>query len=359
MTNNKSYFLASNSGRGYYSFFDKEIINLDYVYLLKGAPGNGKSELIQNIASSLNESHVNIELIYSSFNINTLDGIINLDKNVGIFDSSFPRSFDNILPKITGEIIDLSKTLDESVIKGKSSNIYSIQTRKETYLEKYSDCIIKARKLHDDLEKYFSNSINIEKAQQLNNQVLNEIFNNTKFLSKESIIKDRFFDSITEKGNVDFIDNLTSSLQNRYFIKGRPGSGKSTLLKQIVEFAVQRGFNVELYHCDFDPESLDLIIIPELSVCAFDSTDPHNYVPQKRGDKIVDTYQSIIDTNADEKYKTEIKEGTKKWELSASKASDYLKEAKVQHNKMVSIYYEAINKDKFHQIKQRLCDKMV
>lgn len=359
MTNNKSYFLASNSGRGYYSFFDKEIINLDYVYLLKGAPGNGKSELIQHIASKLNESHINIELIYSSFNINTLDGVVNLDKNFGIFDASFPHSFDNILTKVTGEIIDLSKILDDKVIKENLENISFIQMQKDNYLEKYSNSIIQARKLHDDLEKYFSNSINIEKAQQLNNQILNEIFNNNEFLSKESILKDRFFDTITEKGNFDFIDNLTSSLQNRYFIKGRPGSGKSTLLKQIVEFAVQRGFNIELYHCDFDPESLDLIIIPELSVCAFDSTDPHNYMPQKKGDKIVDTYQSIIDTNADEKYKTEIEEGTKKWELSACKASNYLKEAKVQHNKIVSIYYEAIKKNEFHQIKQKLGDKMI
>lgn len=353
MTIRNAYFLSSNSGRGHYEYFSNEIKSLDYVYLLKGSPGNGKSQIIEHIANKLNEQKINTELVYSSFNIDTLDGVINLDKNIGVFDASHPNEFENILPKISGEIIDLSEIIDFELLQSDVKYIKEIQKEKEYFLQKYSDSIIKARKLHDDLEKYFSNSINIEKAQKLNDGILKAIFNN-RSLNKQSIVKHRFFDTITEDGNFDLIQKLTGELDLRYFIKGRPGSGKSTLLKQIVAQATSLGFNIELYHCDFDPESLDLVIIPELSICAFDSTAPHNYEPEVSGDYIVDTYQSIIENNIDERYQKEIEEGTKSWEKSADEAYKYLKEAKEIHNNLANLYYHTVDKDKINEITNKL-----
>ncbi|WP_054860951.1 hypothetical protein [Gracilibacillus sp. JCM 18860] len=83
-------------------------------------------------------------------------------------------------------------------------------------------------------------------------------------------------------------------MTKRYFIKGRAGSGKSTLLKKVVSASKERGFDIEVYHCGFDPESVDMVVIRELSVCLFDSTDPHEYFPKRKGDEIVDLYKLTI-----------------------------------------------------------------
>lgn len=339
---NKSFFLSSNSGKGVYDYFNQEAQSLEYIYVLKGVPGNGKSKILKNIASYLEEQHRPIELVYSSFDFKSLDGLIILDKSIGIFDGSYPYVIEPALPYISGEIIDLTSAIDTSKLNSKQEGISELFTQKEQLLKNYSTHIINSRELHDDVESYFSTSIDIEKAQTLNNQILQNIFKDA-YQEKEAIVKHRFFDTITENGNYDFVKNLTNDIEKRFFIKGRPGSGKSTLLKQIVSQAIKKGFDIELYHCDFDPDSLDMIIIPELSVAAFDSTSPHNYDPERSGDEVIDTYQSIIDNQADEKYENEIAEGTKQWQDAWEKAVHFLEEAKEKHQAIAEIYKQTIN----------------
>lgn len=354
---NKSFFLSSNSGKGVYNYFNQEAQSLDYIYVLKGVAGNGKSEILRNIANYLEEQHRPIELIYSSFDIETLDGLIILDKNIGIFDGSYPYAMEPQLPLISGEIIDLTSAIDISKLNSRKEDIKTLFNEKEQLIENYATHIIKSRQLHDDVESYFSTAIDVEKAQTLNNQILESIFHKS-YQEKESIVKHRFFDTITENGNFDFVKNLTNNIKRRFFIKGRPGSGKSTLLKQIVSQAIENGFDIELYHCDFDPDSLDMIIIPELSVAAFDSTAPHNYDPERSGDEIIDTYQSIIDNQADEKYAIEISEGTKKWQNAWTEAVHFLKEAKAKHQAIVEVYKQIIDYNEVKNKEKQLIEKL-
>ncbi|MEN1894812.1 hypothetical protein [Staphylococcus nepalensis] len=354
---NKSFFLSSNSGKGIYHYFNNEAQSLNYIYILKGVPGNGKSEVLKNIANYLEGEQRPIELIYSSFDFKTLDGLIVLDRNIGIFDGNYPYPMEPALPYISGETVDLATAVDHSKLQNNLKDIKSLFNEKEQLLENYATHIKKSRQLHDNVEFYFSTSIDIEKAQALNNQILENIFGKS-YQEKESIVKHRFFDTITENGNFDFVQNLTSNLTKRFFIKGRPGSGKSTLLKQIVSQAIENGFDIELYHCDFDPHSLDMIIIPELSVAAFDSTAPHNYEPERSGDEIVDTYQSIIDNQIDEKYANEIAEGTKQWQDAWKEAAHFLKEAKEKHKAITNLYKQTIDDEEIKNKEKHIIESL-
>ena len=60
-----------------------------------------------------------------------------------------------------------------------------------------------------------------------------------------------------------------------YILKGGPGTGKSTMMKKIASIAQSRGFDVEYICCSSDPDSLDGVIIAELSVAVLDGTAPH------------------------------------------------------------------------------------
>lgn len=46
------YFLASNSGRGFWSEYDSQLKDVDRVALIKGGSGTGKSTLLKKIAVS-------------------------------------------------------------------------------------------------------------------------------------------------------------------------------------------------------------------------------------------------------------------------------------------------------------------
>ena len=60
-----------------------------------------------------------------------------------------------------------------------------------------------------------------------------------------------------------------------HIIKGGPGTGKSTFMKKIAAEAVTKGFNPIISPCTGDPDSLDAVIIPEISAVIMDGTAPH------------------------------------------------------------------------------------
>ena len=63
---------------------------------------------------------------------------------------------------------------------------------------------------------------------------------------------------------MNHIQDLTEGFK-RYMIKGRPGTGKSTLLKELAKKSETLGYDTEIYHCSFDPQSLDMVLIQSLT----------------------------------------------------------------------------------------------
>jgi len=68
-----------------------------------------------------------------------------------------------------------------------------------------------------------------------------------------------------------------------YYFKGGPGVGKSYMMKKIGYDLVDRGFHVEFHHCSAEPDSIDVVVIPELKVVLLDATSPHNDDPKYPG----------------------------------------------------------------------------
>ena len=144
-----------------------------------------------------------------------------------------------------------------------------------------------ALSVHDEWEKYYIDNFDFELINDECIRICNEIFGDKKGKG-DGKIYDRFLGAATAFGAIDYVENLTENIKTRYFIKGRPGTGKSTFLKKIVNDARERGFCVERYHCAFDPNSLDMVIIRELDVALFDSTAPHEHFPSRDGDIILE-----------------------------------------------------------------------
>ena len=103
------------------------------------------------------------------------------------------------------------------------------------------------------------------------------------------------------------IDNLNIEIEEGELVGiiGHTGSGKSTLLKKLMVHAQMKGLDVEVYHCGFDPNSLDMILLPELDTVIFDSTAPHEYFPSRENDVVVDMYKELITEGTDETYAEE------------------------------------------------------
>ena len=95
-------------------------------------------------------------------------------------------------------------------------------------------------------------------------------------MSVKNVSEVRYFAACNSyRGFVSFYDDVFSGLKRLYIIKGGPGTGKSRLMRDVASDALDRGYRVELYYCSSDPDSLDGLILPELSVGMLDGTAPH------------------------------------------------------------------------------------
>ena len=143
-------------------------------------------------------------------------------------------------------------------------------------------CFARALQIHDEWEAIYISRLDIKAMDRLATE-LGRLCYRDEARHKASVVKHRFLGAATPLGAVDFIPELTAGLERRYFIKGRPGTGKSTMLRKLAAEAESRGLHVEIYHCGFDPLSLDMMIVRELSLAVLDSTAPPRALPEPPG----------------------------------------------------------------------------
>ena len=162
-----------------------------------------------------------------------------------------------------------------------------------------------AKKIHDEWERIYGTNTDYQRLNRFGEEIISSL---VKEKSREGCgkIYKRFFGTSTTDGPVNFIDDITSGLNVRYFIKGRPGTGKSTFLKKLLARLVDNGYNAEVYMCSFDRNSLDMVVSRELSFCVFDATPPHEKFPEKETDKILDFYKESGLEGTDEKFAREL-----------------------------------------------------
>ncbi|MBK3494125.1 PRK06851 family protein [Viridibacillus sp. YIM B01967] len=336
------YFSGGNTARGYFSLFDSNFTGLEKVFILKGGPGTEKSILMKNIAKDWQEKGYDVELVHCSSDSDSLDGVIFPTLKIGIVDGTEPHVIEPKAPGAIEEYVNLGDAWDSLQLSAKKDEIIQlIKERKEAYDKAYQT-YAEALAVHDEWEKIYITNMDFEKLNKVTEQLKTTFFGEI-FLNKQANIQHRFLGAATPKGAVDYVPNLTENIRKRYFLKGRPGSGKSTLLKKLASVALNRGFDVEIYHCGFDPNSLDMVILRELDIAIFDSTAPHEYFPDREGDEIVDLYKLAIVPGTDEKYEEQIKKISTRYRNKMNEGTSCLAEAKKSNDKLEGIYQKAVD----------------
>jgi hypothetical protein len=182
--------------------------------------------------------------------------------------------------------------------------------------------------IHDEWESYYIRNMDKGKADAIAREMAARILGSDEGNKKRAVIRHLFFGAATPDGALDHIPNLTAGLNSRIFIKGRAGSGKSTLLKHLAAEAEKKGYDTDVFHCGFDPGSVDMLIFPELGTAIFDSTLPHEYFPERAGDEILDLYELLIVPGTDERYKEELAEVKSRYTAKMKEATASLAAAR-------------------------------
>lgn len=337
-----NYYAGGNTARGFYSLYESNLEGMDRLFILKGGPGTGKSSLMKHIGAEWSDKGYDIQYLHCSSDNNSIDGVIIEQLKVAVVDGTAPHVIEPKCPGAVDEYVNLGIAWDSARLAAQKDTIIQYTERISAAFQKAYDCFAQALHIHDDWEKIYIKNMDFSKANALTEQLLDQLFQG-QTLEKKADVRHRFLGAATPKGAVDFVPNLTADVAKRYFIKGRPGSGKSTMLKKIAACAEQNGFDVEVYHCGFDPNSLDMVIVRELGFAIFDSTAPHEYFPEKESDEIIDMYEAIITPGTDEKYAEQLADVSRKYSSKMKEAISYLAGVKSLRDELEAIYIEAMN----------------
>ena len=352
-----NYYGGGNTAKGFVHFFESNFQELDRLFILKGGPGTGKSTLMKSIGEEWRDKGYDVEWIHCSADVGSIDAVLIPSLKIGIVDGTAPHIIEPSLPGVFEEYVDLGIAWDRNKLLPYKEEIIQInQDLKEIYKNAY-DSFHKGLLIHDELEKIYINEMNFEKANLVTEEWIERLIG-VNSLPKNSIVKHRFLGATTPDGTVNFVENITQDIPKRYFIKGRAGTGKSTMMKKIAAAAESKGFNTEIYHCGFDPLSLDMIVVKELDFVIFDSTAPHEYFPSREGDSIIDLYELVVTPGTDEKYKDEINEVTKKYKFEVQKGIEFLSQTKEKRKQLEQIYIQAMDFSIVDESRERINEIM-
>lgn len=353
----KNFYAGGNTAKGFSSLFESSLQHLERLYILKGGPGTGKSTLIRAVGDDLARRGFEIWLIHCASDNDSLDGVIIPELEVGIVDGTAPHVIEPQLPGAVEQYVNLGEAWDAEQLKHKQGEIVNINQKLKQAYERAYGGFAEALRIHDDWEKIFIENMNFEAADQLTQEFI-ELFFGESRINKQSLVYHRFLGAATPKGAVDFIQNLTDGVQKRYFIKGRPGSGKSTMLKKLAKAAEERGYDVEIYHCGFDPDSLDMIIVRELGIAIFDSTAPHEHHPERNNDEIVDMYKRCIQPGTDEDFAEQIEDFKARYSAQMKGSTAHLAQAKLLHDQLEEIYVQAMDFKVVNRLKSKILSEI-
>jgi hypothetical protein len=336
----RHYFAAGNTAAGAYNLYESAFQGVRTLFILTGGPGTGKSTTISRIAGLALERGCDVEMFHCPSDSGSLDGLILTALRIGIVDGEACRLAPAEIPGARVHFVDVGRAVDKDKLAADKDRIIELERRiREAYGKAY-ETFAKALKIHDEWEAYYISSMRFDDANELTRELIESLFG-ARALNKKSRVRHLFLGAATPAGAVDFIPNLTEDTERRIFLKGRPGSGKSTLLKKICSAAEARGFDAEVFHCGFDPNSLDMLIFPELKTAIFDSTAPHEHDPSKETDEIVDLYERAMTPGTDEKYAEPIAEVRAKYKETMRLATNRLAEARSLYEQLKRVHISA------------------
>lgn len=349
----RNFFASGNTARGFTSLLHSSLQDMESLYIVDGSPGSGHSDLIMEIGNDTSRLGYELWVLHTASDNGAVDGWIAPDLKTAMITGEAFRGMDTDVTGAAIHFLNLDDICtDQDGLSQYQADIEHLTHKiKQSHEDAYAG-FAEALRIHDDWEALYIRNMNFQAANKMTTEYLKTLYNEQK-LEKQSRVDHRFLGAATPKGAVDYVPNLTDGLK-RYLIKGRAGSGKSTMLKKIAAVGEERGFDVEVYHCGFDPNSLDMVIVREIGFAIFDSTAPHEYFPDRTEDEIIDTYARCIQPGTDEQHAEALSDFKQRYAAKMKQSIQHLTDAKSHLDQLKEIYKPFVDHAKVDGIKEDL-----
>lgn len=286
MSIKKHYYVSGNTAEGFVNFLPSNVTDFEQIIILKHPSERLKTAILEGIIKHYEQTY-DLEVLLSSISEEYLEGIIIRERSMAV-----------IVDQIATTDLRATIEVDLSLFL---ANPVEAPTENELFHQAYNSFSAGLR-IHDKLETIYVNEMDFAKADQVANQLINDVLQDQQRRKRKANVYRRLFGTNTTEGVVNIVPQLIENISSVYHLKGRAGTGKSTFMKKVLAACTDYGLDVELFHCSFDPHSIDMVRVPELDFCILDSTDPHEIVPKRGEEKVIDLYKETVTPGTDEKY---------------------------------------------------------
>lgn len=140
------------------------------IYVLKGGPGTGKSNVLEFLSDEALKRGYNVEVFHTPLIPEQIEHILIPHLNVAILTSNEINILD-----LPGAVFDMNNYLNLSILEKNKAEIEYDATEFYTLLNKGLATIKEAKGLHDELETYFIPNMDFSKVDAVFTKVINKI----------------------------------------------------------------------------------------------------------------------------------------------------------------------------------------
>ena len=322
---NFRYFLGANSADGFYSLYDGFCKSeSDYLSVIKGGPGTGKSGFMRKIGEAAEQRGYDVEYVLCSGDPASLDGVYIPKLHRGWMDGTSPHAAEPDFFGADGDYIDLSRFCKTPLAPPdaeKAKELYSL------YKTQYSKAYAFLRAV-SAVRKAFSFAELTDKERETAKNRALSILPKPKHKRIEGNVKYRFLRCLGGGGETALNSEIGKICKKIYTLAG----GRKSVdyaLKLTAREASERGLDTVICLSPMEPSDYEAVLIPELGLAV---TDMHYKKCQSK----------TIALSADELMTAEQIRSEK--ELMSS-AFSCLAAAKKQHDELEQVYKRAMDFD--------------
>ena len=331
------YFLGANSPIGFYSLYDN-FVNFsegDFLWTIKGGPGCGKSSFMRRIGMAAEDMGLDVDYIHCSGDPNSLDGVYVPSKRVAYVDGTAPHITEAQYPGAASLYLDLGKFYDKEALKGRLGDIIDVNAKyKALYAAAYSAIAA------SDAVNPKAVSKTMDKADQkaIRRRALGAAIREFKGIKGGGEKKYRMLSAFTCQGKVFYSETVTALCKKIYALDNEYGFAE-TYLREIEYEAYKRGLDIIICPDPMDPEVLEAVILPKLSL---------GFVARSEEELSVKAYRHIrLDAMADREVlrrkRAKVRTRVKFRDAILADAGENLAEAKALHDNLEAIYNPHVN----------------
>lgn len=259
-TGEDAYFAASNSARGFCSYYKEcfDTARIRHVYAIKGGPGTGKSRFMRDVAEIGESLGWKCEYVYCSSDPDSLDGVIltGREGSIALVDATAPHVYEPSLPGAREEIIDLGEFWDSSRLAMREEEIRLANAEKSKAYRQAYRYLCGLGEVEQVRDELLAPYVKRHAVDELARRLMQRIGDGEAYSISYALIR-----SVGMRGEVA-LDTYLASAENAFVIRDYKGSAQY-LMQALGELAVKKRLSIRLSHDPILPDKIDGLFLCE------------------------------------------------------------------------------------------------